>query len=117
MGMILQHVWASIFGRCPRCFKGKVFDTFFGMHENCPACNLHYERETGYFLMSIFFAYLIDGLVLIPLGIWMFQHRVDTLPAISILMLLLIIVTPLSFRYSRITWLHVDHILDPLKRQ
>lgn len=83
------------------------------MHPDCNHCALQFEREYGYFLMSIFIAYVIDMLILLPIGIWQFQQRVPSGQSIATLLTLLVILTPLSFRYSRIVWLHLDHLLDP----
>ena len=39
---------------CPRCRAGKIFHksvwVFPQMYERCPACDLKFEREAGYFL-------------------------------------------------------------------
>ena len=42
---------------CPACGVGEVFPTWLGMHERCKACGYRYERESGYFLGSIYFNY------------------------------------------------------------
>ena len=76
-------------------------------------CDLHYEREAGFFLMSIFFAYLLDGIVLIPMGIAMFRADMSVVMSVLISLVVLVIITPFSYRYSRILWLYVDWFLDP----
>jgi uncharacterized protein (DUF983 family) len=101
-----------IFGRCPNCQQGKIFRTFWQIHDRCPVCQLKYEREMGYFLMAIFIAYVLDAILLIPLGIYLF-NRVAVLPNIAILFGVLLVITPLTYRYSRILWLHIDELLSP----
>lgn len=106
-------VWSVLSGRCPRCRQGAIFATFWRTHADCPVCDLHYEREAGFFLMSIFIAYLLDGLVLVPLVISMFRAGVPVATNIAIGLAVMLIVTPFSYRYSRILWLHIDWFLDP----
>lgn len=103
---------AVIFGRCPNCYQGKIFRTFWQTHKRCPVCNIVYEREMGYFVMAIFVAYVLDALLLLPLGIYLFS-RVSVVANITILFAVLLAITPLTYRYSRILWLHVDQILSP----
>ncbi|MGB1253814.1 MAG: DUF983 domain-containing protein [Candidatus Promineifilaceae bacterium] len=110
-------IHAILVGRCPRCRQGPVFATFWRTHEDCSVCNLVYEREAGFFLMSIFFAYLLDGAILFPIGIAMFRADVPVLTNILVGLAVLIIVTPFSYRYSRILWLHVDWMLDPRHKE
>ena len=50
---------------CPRCRAGKIFRgplwrTYLATYERCPACNLKYEREQGYFLGAMYFSYLLS---------------------------------------------------------
>ncbi len=66
----------------------------------------------GYFLMAIFIAYLLDGLLLIPLAIFLF-NRVSVTTNIAVLIGVLLIMTPITYRYSRIIWLHIDQLLSP----
>lgn len=70
----------------------------------------------GYFLMAIFVAYVLDALLLVPLGIFLFS-RVSVATNIATLLAILLIITPLTYRYSRILWLHVDELLSPRQTQ
>ena len=63
--------------------------------------------------MSIFIAYFLDGVVLVPLGISMFRSDIPVFISIIVGLVTLLIVTPFSYRYSRILWLHIDWWLDP----
>jgi uncharacterized protein (DUF983 family) len=98
--------------RCPRCRRGKVFHGLMTMYERCSVCGLKYEREPGYFLGAMYASYAL-GLIttaywfpLLLLGVspWL----VIGLPAAQ-----LVLQIPLSFRYSRVVWLHLDHRFDP----
>ena len=65
-------------GRCPKCWQGPIFATFWRMHESCSVCGTVYEREPGYFLMSIFMGYLLNFMIIIPVGlVWYFAELPD----------------------------------------
>src|SRR5438874_1856275 len=47
---------------CPRCRSGRIFRStiywgFPKMHDCCPACGLHFNREPGYFLGAMYISY------------------------------------------------------------
>ena len=67
--------------------------------------------------MSIFIAYFLDGVVLVPLGISLFRSDLPIFTSIIVELITLIIITPFSYRYSRILWLHIDWGLDPQYQQ
>ena len=99
--------------RCPVCLRGQVFHSFLGMNSECPVCGVYFERETGYFLNSMFAGYALGFLLLVPSAIWLYLQRVS-LGLFSVLIIAEVAVLwPLLFRYARIIWMHVDQILDP----
>jgi uncharacterized protein (DUF983 family) len=95
--------------------QGKVFRSFLSMHKTCPVCDLKFERETGYFLNSMFVAYTAGFLVLAPSAFLMGWLDVSILTFTLVLSLEAIVLWPLLFRYSRVIWLHIDQVLDPRK--
>jgi uncharacterized protein (DUF983 family) len=105
-------VWAVIRQRCPRCRKGPVFKGLFATHESCPVCGLVYEREPGYFVGALYASYFFSfgttlyWLPMLFMGVnpWL----VVALPAVHLLLQ-----TPITFRYARVIWLHIDHRFDP----
>ena len=63
-----NRLFAIIRCRCPICLKGPVFRSLLGMNSNCPNCGIHYERESGYFLVAMFIAYVIGFVILATLA-------------------------------------------------
>ncbi len=87
------------------------------MHTHCPVCGVKYERETGYFLNSMFIGYTAGFLVLTPTAVLLYFLDVS-IPVFSIVIILeALILTPLIFRYARIIWMHADQMLDPRRSE
>ena len=113
---------AVLLQRCPVCLEGKVFRSFLGMHKNCPECSVVYERESGYFLNSMFVAYVIGFLVLGPVALGLYILSISGKMQVSGLLFWIVIIGltavlwPFIFRYSRVIWMHADQLMDPRER-
>jgi len=103
--------------KCPRCRVGKVFvGPTYGfkvqkMNENCPHCGLRFEREPGYFYVSMFVSYAMNvaemvsisvaayilGLDLVYENLWYFA---------GILLIAVFLFSPFNYRYSRMILLY-----------
>ena len=103
--------------KCPRCRKGKVFEgPTYGfrvqrMNEVCPYCGLKFEREPGYFYVSMFISYAMNvaemismsvaayvlGLPLVYENLWYY---------VGILLAAVLVFSPFNYRYSRIILLY-----------
>jgi uncharacterized protein (DUF983 family) len=110
---ILQRLGAIITQRCPVCLRGKVFNSLLGMYKECPVCGVHFERESGYFLNSMFAGYALGFLLLVPTAIVLFWMQVGFVVFSSVIIAETILIWPLIFRYARIIWMHTDQVLDP----
>ena len=110
--------------RCPECGVSRIFRPvrevrslydWFTPLDGCPRCGFAYEREQGYFLLSIWgLNYgLIAGLGLI--GGLLIQHYKNP-PLWSAWWLLLLPMPLLSFlfaRHAKALFLAMDHYFDP----
>ncbi|MBB5637016.1 uncharacterized protein (DUF983 family) [Pedobacter cryoconitis] len=105
--------------KCPRCRQGNIFSgkmysfSFKGQvtNEYCPHCNLRFEREPGFFYVSMFISYAMNvaemisasvatyvlGLPLVYDNLWYY---------VGILLLTVFICSPFNYRYSRVMLLH-----------
>ncbi|RAK02184.1 uncharacterized protein DUF983 [Larkinella arboricola] len=90
------------------------------MYEHCPNCGLRYEIEPGYFWGAMFVSYALSGAVALVAGFLIFYglNDPDGWTYVLIICPLLVLITPMNFRLSRILWLHyVSGIsYDPEKR-
>lgn len=107
---------AVLLMRCPVCLRGKTFRSFLGMHPTCPVCGIRFERESGYFLNAMFFAYVLGFLIVVPTALFLYIRGTTTLEFSLVISAELLLLWPLVFRYSRILWMHADQLLDPRPR-
>ena len=87
------------------------------MHDRCPACDLKFEREEGYFLgaMYISYAFAIVIIVLIAAPLWAitgWSFTRDTIWAIVLFLPLAPAITLLA----RVLWIYFDQAIDPERR-
>jgi uncharacterized protein (DUF983 family) len=107
MGKILL---ALVMQRCPVCHSGRVFSGWTTMNENCPTCNLHFEREPGYFMGAMYVSYGMSVGLILLLTILIHLVLVDDLSwSVLIAAVLYIPVVPFTWRYSRILWMYFDY--------
>jgi len=110
--------------KCPECGKKPVFipllrvrslRDYFTPLDGCPRCGYAYERETGYFLLSIW-AINYGGGSLLGIAIYCF---LEFFYQLSLPMLLVSVITPvvlfnfLFARHSKSLFLALDHYFDP----
>ncbi len=111
-----RQMWAMLRLRCPVCREGPLFRSLLSMHRNCPRCGVPFEREHGYYLNSMFIAYVLGFLVIVPSAVLLAMRNVSVALFAAIIIAETIIVWPLIFRYARSLWVHVDQLLDPRVR-
>ena len=83
------------------------------MRDDCPACGLHFLRETGYFLGAMYISYGLGVLTILPIAVILTVLDWPLWLVLTIAMVQSVLSMPLFFRYSRIIWLHADQAIDP----
>lgn len=102
--------------RCPRCHTGKLFISspyhlkyFDIMHENCPHCGLHLDIEPGFYTGAMYVSYAFSVAIFAITGTVLYFVFND--PRIGIYIFttffVVLILFPLSIRYSRVVYLHL----------
>lgn len=113
-----QRFWLLVYRalrlKCPFCGVGTVFRGFFVTEPKCPHCGRVVERESGFFLGSIYFNYGLTALITaIAYPVLLFVYRVDD-TQLQIGILAFAIFFPMwFFRYARSLWLGFDQFADP----
>ena len=116
-------MWWGFTRRCPRCGSGHLFRRYLTMVPDCPRCNLHFEREPGYFAGALAINIMATG------GLFTISFVIAlalTIPEIPVVPLLLILIPialfgPIVFYpFSKTIWIAVDRgylqRLDPSER-
>lgn len=116
-------LWRGATRRCARCGRGGLFRRWFVMVDDCPRCDLHFEREDGYWAgalainicaVIVVFAVAFLGLLLLT---W-------PDPDVFLLVIALVAVNAsfpiLFYPVSKTLWVAVDRAflqrLDPTQR-
>ena len=101
-------------GKCPRCGKGAVFKYplrnifhFAEMHDECPECHATYQPEPGFYFGAMFVSYAFTVVIMFIdwLILYILVHP-STTTFIYFFLVTILLAMPISFRYSRLVWLH-----------
>jgi uncharacterized protein (DUF983 family) len=110
----VEILFRSLRLRCPLCGQGKLFRSWFRMHENCPNCGVKFEREGGFFLGSIYINYGLTSLVAaIVYPILLFKRILPNQISMALVLAFVLIFPLLFFPLSRSLWLGFDEFCDP----
>ena len=84
------------------------------MHPVCPCCGETYIKEPGFFYGAMIVSYMLNGALFIFtfLGLYIPLH-IEAIPFIVTLGASIVILSPLTFRLSRLVWLNVFVGYDP----
>ena len=105
--------------RCPRCrsgriYRGSAFVGFPKMNERCPACQLRFEREAGYFLGAMYISYGLALAIITVLTalLWFITKWWITDDVIWAVVLFLPLAPAITY-FSRVLWIYFDQTVDP----
>lgn len=79
------------------------------MNETCPHCGLRFEREPGYFYVSMFISYgmnVLEMLIAAVLTYLITKNLEDPLLYIIVIFPVIFILSPFNYRFSRVTLLY-----------
>ena len=113
--MPISKAAALLQGSCPRCRQGKMFASpawnlvhFSKMNETCPHCGVRLEPEPGFYqgAMYVSYGFAVIGIV----AMWLLLHwlwQATEVMSIVCIVTVLLLLTPLNYRYSRIVFLYL----------
>ena len=119
-----RTLFSSLLGlRCPRCRVGKLFQpgkltkpgSLFEMHTQCACCQLSFTPEPGFYFGAMFVSYGINTAQFIVAWVALLLLYPDYSLALllSILVAVVLISLPFTFRLSRSIWLTLFVSYDP----
>jgi uncharacterized protein (DUF983 family) len=107
--------------KCPRCHEGDLFKTgtfsfknSFDMHDKCPACELNYMPEPGFYYGAMFISYIFMGwfcIGFVALLHWVFDWSI-TASFITLILVCLVFFVWI-FRTARAIWININVKYDP----
>lgn len=104
----------AVQAKCPRCRRGDLFESGMyqfkaqKMHDRCPHCNLKFEREPGFFYVSMFVSYALNVAEMVTLSVALYILTGTENPYIymGVLLFSIFALSPFNFRYSRVILLY-----------
>jgi len=106
---------AILHAKCPQCRSGNMFkhkwwqvSKFIKFYQNCPSCNLRFDREPGFFhgAMYISYAMIVAMVTIVCLTLFILFNKPPLEIYIYTIAFLNIILVPIFFRYSRVLYLY-----------
>lgn len=110
-----SEIKSAIEARCPRCRTGHMFNSSLmsfkssKMVERCPACELKFEKEPGYFYVAMYVSYVlvVAELVAACVATAVFSGGVESpWPYIIVAIGVTVLLAPFNSRYSRVILLY-----------
>jgi hypothetical protein len=79
----------------------------FSLHETCSHCQLKYEKEPSFFYGAMYVSYaLTSGWFTIWFALYNYVLNIDTLTFALLMVGSIILLSPLTIRWSRLIWLN-----------
>ena len=95
-------------------FRTSILWGFPKMHERCPACDLKFEREEGYFLGAMYIGYGLALITIVGLAVILWIATTWSLQNVTIWAILLFLpLAPTLTLFSRVLWIYLDWAIDP----
>lgn len=107
-------MYSVVNNRCPKCHQGKVFTKnspynlkyLFKMEAVCEHCHERYEKEPGYFFGAMFVSYALTAFLFFIVLVLDFTVFHLGLSLLYFLIPAVLILSPLTFQWSRLIWLN-----------
>ncbi len=105
-----RMLWWGITMRCARCGSRHVIKRM-RLVSDCPGCQLHFEREHGYWTGALAFHFImLGGIIIISMAVLiaLTVPDVPTGPLVAILLVECLVFGWLFYPLSRTLWVAVD---------
>jgi uncharacterized protein (DUF983 family) len=101
-------VWRGLRLRCPVCGQGRLFRTYFAMHEQCSCCGVRFAREHGQWVGSLDInTFVVAFLLMIGVG---FAPLWTLRVSLAVWCTAAVVVPLITFRFSRGLWMAIVHL-------
>ena len=112
---IPSELKSAVDGKCPRCRTGDMFAAPLlsfkskKMHVKCPACDLKFEKEPGYFYVAMYISYAMSVAELVAscvITYWLTGNMESPWLYVIVALAATLIFAPFNNRYSRVILLY-----------
>jgi phosphoglycerol transferase MdoB-like AlkP superfamily enzyme len=80
---------------------------FAEMHPACPVCKVSYHPEPGFYFGAMYITYAINVVLVVVVGaLANYVLDIQSIFQLLIIAIAAVLITPFSFRFSRILWLY-----------
>ncbi len=110
-------LWRGVRRRCPLCGSGRLFRRWLVMVEDCPRCDLHFERIEGHWIGAVAMNTVLALLVLLGVIVGGFAATYPDPPPSSLMVASIVVAAlmPLAFHpVSRTLWTALDLAMRPV---
>lgn len=108
----IDYLKRGLKNRCPRCGEGAVLKSLFVRHENCPHCDMKYDREQGFFSAAMAINYVIICVCyLLPMLLIWLAGLLPGMATIVLCFLGAMTIPVFTYRYSQSAWLGLYYFL------
>lgn len=118
---IAEIFYSTALNKCARCHQGDVFKSknpydlkrMFDMHETCSHCGLKYSKEPSFFYGAMYVSYaLTSGWFIVWFVLQNYVLNWDLLNFALFMVGTILVLSPLSLRWSRLIWLNFFYKYD-----
>jgi len=97
--------------KCARCGERKLFHHWFGMVPDCPNCELHFEREPGYWVGAVAINTTVVGAIFAIVLVVFSAATIPDIPWVTLLLIeipIMAIGPILFYPVSKTLWVAID---------
>ncbi len=108
--------------KCPKCHQGDLFETknlydiknMSKMHSHCPVCKQTYNPEPNFYYGAMYMSYVYSvGIFIMVYVLTSIFFDLTVWETIAVLTSILVLLSPLMFRLSRASYIHIFIHYDP----
>ncbi len=115
--------YSAYHGKCPKCNVGDLWVNkrsykkgFTQMHDKCSNCELVYDLEQGFWYGAMYISYAMGVAVVVSIVVALsVLTNFSVFEKSGVASLVLVILMPILFRYSRSLWINIFVRFDDKK--
>lgn len=115
-----SKLYSILHQKCPQCQEGDMFKhgafstSFMQMHKNCPVCGFDFIQEPSFYFGAMYFSYAIQVAVFVAVYLLLrFTFNPDMWTYITWMIVGVVAILPLNFRWSRLAWINLFATYKP----